>query len=156
MTAIFDPAAENKQNKQALWLDAVLCGYAAGIGQRAILVILAALHSHFSPTITLAPLDSFCDIANVPSPSVDCILDALTTGLQALLITGIAIGFYAKYFRGFRQYLFFAVIISLLLPSTEKYWQNYLLSVVGYLAFAIGSWILIAKFARKNFLAIFW
>lgn len=146
------PALSNKWN---IWLDAVLVGYAAGLGYRALSVILALVHSKWSPVVTLAPLESFSTLANVASPALDVFIEALTTGLQTTLGAAILAGLYAKYFRNFRGYLLFTLAFSLIFPSPERYWQDYVTQAAGYLITGISSWFLVTRLSRFNLLAYF-
>jgi len=150
-----DSSMDGGLTKRNFWLDAVLCGYAAGIGQRALGTVGSAVHCWISPVVTLAPLESFCSLANVLNPALDSIMDALSKGLDCLLVIGILVGIYAKYCKSFRVYLALAIIISLIYPITERYWQDYLVGAVSNLAYFLGAWLLVRHLARQNLLAYF-
>lgn len=137
------------------WLDAILTGYAAGLGSRALQVVYSAVHAKISPVVTLAPLEGFCTFANVLSPSANTIMDAFTRGIQSVLLAGIMAGLYAKYFKSVRGYLLFGLAVSLIYPSTDRYWQDYLIDVLNYLLFFIGAWLLIKRAGKQNLLAYF-
>src|SRR4030095_7962145 len=109
--------------------------------------------AYFSPVATLAPIKSICVLANVLNPSCDVILDALSAGISFLLLSGVLIGLYAKYFRSVRSYLLLVALVSLLYPSTEKYWQDYVLGVDINFIYAAGTCLLIAKLGRQNVVA---
>jgi hypothetical protein len=142
-------------SRRDFWLDAILSGYAFGLGSRALLVIYAAIHAKISPVVTLAPLESLTTYANVLSPALDSLMDGLTRGVQALLMSGILAGIYAKYFRSVRGFILFAVTVSLIYPSTDRYWQDYLIDALNYLMYFAGTWLFLKKVARQNLLAYF-
>jgi hypothetical protein len=154
-TAIAGETREERAARFDFWMDAVLIGYSFGVGQRALTVVWSALHAYISPVATLAPIKSICALANVLNPSFDVFLDAVSAGISFLLLCGVLIGLYAKYFRSVRSYLLLAALVSLLYPSTEKYWQDYALSVVINFIYAVGTWLLIAKLGRQNLVAYF-
>jgi hypothetical protein len=137
------------------WLDAILAGYAAGLGSRALQVVYSAVHAKISPVVTLAPLDGFCTFANVLSPAANTIMDAFTRGIQSVLLAGVMAGIYAKYFKSVRGYLLFSLAASLIYPSTDRYWQDYLIDVVNYLLFFVCTWTLIKRAGKQNLLAYF-
>jgi hypothetical protein len=146
-----DPA-DNGKTQWDFWLDAVLAGYAAGIGTKAFITLLAAIHSYISPVVTLAPLASFCALANVSSPALDSVMDATTKGLQLVLLAAIAAGVYAKYFRSFRMYALVAILVSFIHPSVERYWQDYVLGVASDLFYLLLGYVFVVKIARFNIL----
>ncbi len=154
-TAIAADTREERSKRFNFWLDAVLIGYAFGIGQRALVVVWSAVHAYISPVATLAPIKSVCTLANVLNPAFDVFLDALSGGVSFLLLCGVLIGLYAKYFRSVKGFLILAAIVSLIYPSTEKYWQDYVLAVIINFAYVVGTWLFIAKLARQNLLAYF-
>jgi hypothetical protein len=118
-------------------------------------VLLAALHANISPVVTISPLDSFCSVVNVFSPSIDALIDGCSRGLQFLLASGILVGLYAKYLQKFKHYFCAALLLSLLMPSTERYWQDYVIGVISDLSSFLFLWLFMAKFARHNLLAYF-
>jgi hypothetical protein len=137
------------------WQDAVLVGFAAGIGQKAINVLLSYGHSVISPNVTTASLDAFCKLSNAYSPSLDALMDSLSWGIYCLLAAGILVGLYAKYCRSFYFYLGLITILSVLHPLSEKYWQDYLIDAVGLFINLLCVYLFITKFARQNLLAYF-
>jgi hypothetical protein len=154
-TGLISTNARERRSKLDFWLDAVLVGYAVGIGLRVITVLLASLHTVISPAVSVSALDSFCKLVNVHSCSLDSIIDALLNGVQVLLGVGFVAGFCARYLKTFKRYALVTVIISLLLPGTEKYWQDYLLWVVNYLSLGLLAWPIVVILARQNFIAYF-
>ncbi|SRR5579875_712237 len=149
-----EPDADPGTQKQ-IWIDAVLIGYAAGIGSRALTVLYSAAHLVISPVVTLAPLESFCGFANVLSPTVDVLMDSCTRGLQITLTAAVLAGLYAKYFRSVGGYLLFGLAISLIYPLTDRYWQDYLLDAASYILYFLTTWVTISMLARQNMLAYF-
>lgn len=145
----------SQKRQRDFWLDATLAAYAFGIGYRALTVSFAALHTYISPTVSIAPLDSFCTLINVASPSLDTILDAISKAMQLLLSVSILVGLYAKYIGSFRHYLLLSTLLSLVLPSADKYWQNYLIDAASYFCSFMFTWLFVRRIGRKNLLAYF-
>jgi hypothetical protein len=139
--------------KRDFWLDAVLAGYAAGIGWRALIILSSAIHAQVSPVVTMSPLESFCRIVNVYNPAFDTLLDSLTWGMYFLLVAGVTVGIYAKYSRNFGYYVAFCLMISLLYPLSDRYLQDYVTDATSYFVFLLAAWLFIYKFARTNLLA---
>ncbi|HEY9868199.1 MAG TPA: hypothetical protein V6D08_03245 [Candidatus Obscuribacterales bacterium] len=154
-TAISGDSAAERAARLEFWLDATLAGYAFGIGYTALTVISAAIHSWWSPVVALAPLSKFCNLANVFNPSLDVFTDALSRAVSFILLCGVLVGLYAKYFRSARGYLLLALLVSLSYPSTDKYWQDYIVDAAAFFVYALGVWVLIARVARQNLLAYF-
>lgn len=144
---------DSKTVKRDFWLDAILVGYSAGVGWRALIIFSSAIHALVSPIVTMSPLEGFCRIANVYNPAFDTLLDSLTWGMYFLLVAGVTAGIYAKYSRNFAYFLAFAFMISLLYPLSDRYWQDYLVDAASYIVFLLGVWLFIYKFARTNLLA---
>ena len=138
--------APSKRSEMAvnrhIWLDASLIGYAMGIGLQALLILLEALTGRFSPQIAMAPLENIAYFANLSDPSISVIFGAFSQGLEFLFAMSILAGLYAKYIRNFRVYLVFALIVSLIFPSANRYWQIMRLSLLELLFafFSYGWW----------------
>jgi hypothetical protein len=154
-TGLISNNSKERRDKFNFWLDAVLVGYAAGIGLRAIVIVLSYIHSLISPTVSVSSLDSFCELANVNSCSFGTVLDGIIRGTQFLLSTGLMAAFCAKYLRSFWRYAAVVLVISLISPLTEKYWQDYLLWAIDYIVIGLAAWPVVAKLARQNFIAYF-
>lgn len=138
-----------------IWLDAALVGLAVGIGWQALSIGAALARCSFSPELTSAPMENTCYLVNFLDPAIAMLLDAIHEGCQFPFAIAIVMGLYAKYVRGFRNYLIIALIFSLAYPSADKYLQNYLINVVWNFSSCLLLWLLIAKFARENFAAYF-
>lgn len=147
--------ADKGRTQWNFWVDAVLVGFAVGIGTKAFVTLMAILHAYFSPVVTMAPLATFCAMTNVSSPALDSIMDGLTRGLQLVLLAAICAGLYAKYFRSFKMYLVIAILVSLIHPSTERYWQDYVVGIVSDLFYLLLGYLFAVKIARFNILAYF-
>ncbi len=146
---------EEKAASLNIWLDATIIGFAVGLGQRVVWIILGQIRSQISPTISMAPLDNLCGLANILNPSVSTVLDAVSRGVSLIFAAAILIGIYMKYMRGPRNYVLFALAVSFIFPSQDRFWQDYVVDVVNYLiTFAI-VYFLVSKLARENLLAYF-
>jgi hypothetical protein len=88
-------------------------------------------------------------------PAIAILLDSLHEGFQFPFAVAIVMGLYAKYLRNFRNYVIITLIFSLVYPIGDKYWQNYLIDASWNFSSCMMLYILIAKFARENFLAYF-
>jgi hypothetical protein len=146
---------EEKAASLDIWLDATIIGFAVGLGQRFVWIILGQIRSQISPTISMAPLDNLCGLANILNPSVSTVIDAVSRGVSLIFAAAILIGIYMKYLRGARNYFLFAVAVSFIFPSQDRFWQDYVVDVANFLlTFAI-VYFLVSKLARENLLAYF-
>lgn len=148
-----DPA--EKATSANIWIDATIIGFVVGLGQRVIWIVLGWMRSQISPTISMAPLDALCGLVNIYNPSVSTVLDAVVRGVTLVFGVAIVIGIYLKYLRTARNYFIFAIAISFLFPSQDRYWQDYVLDVLNYLLTFGIAYFLITKLARENLLAYF-
>jgi Type II CAAX prenyl endopeptidase Rce1-like len=146
---------EEKALSLNIWLDATIIGFVVGLGQRVLWIVLGLIRSHISPTISMAPLDALCGLVNIFNPSVSTVLDAVTRGVTLVFASAICIGIYLKYLRRARNYFIFAVIVSFLFPSPDRYWQDYVVDVINYLVTFGIIYFLVSKLARENLLAYF-
>jgi hypothetical protein len=72
-----------------------------------------------------------------------------------VFVAAIAMGIFLKYLRRPRNYLLFALVISFIFPSPDRYWQDYVLDVLNYLLTFGIIYVFVAKLARENLLAYF-
>ena len=152
----FAPAnAVEKRSTSNLWLDAILIGFSAGLGQRAVWLLLASIRAHISPSVSMAQLDGLCSLANLVNPSLSTTLDAVNSGVWAILIVAIIIGISSKYLRSYRNFIIFAIAVSLIFPSQQRYWQDYVVTASADLIFLIGALIFVTRLARENLIAYF-
>lgn len=152
----FLPAdAAEKSTSLNIWLDATIVGFTFGLGQRVIWIALGFLRSQISPTISMAPLDALCGLVNIFNPSVSTVLDAIARGVTLVFITAITIGIYLKYLHGRRNFLLFALAFSLIIPSPDRYVQDYVVDVLNYLLAFGFIYVFVARLARENLLAYF-
>ncbi|MBS1956834.1 MAG: CPBP family intramembrane metalloprotease [Cyanobacteria bacterium SZAS-4] len=152
----FLPAdAAEKATSANIWIDATIIGFVVGLGQRVIWIALGWMRSQISPTISMAPLDALCGLVNIYNPSVSTVLDAVVRGVTLVFGVAIVIGIYLKYLRTTRNYFIFAIAISFIFPSQDRYWQDYVVDVLNYLLTFGIAYFLISKLARENLLAYF-
>jgi hypothetical protein len=149
------PKASSAQETKMLWIDGILAGLAVGIGYNAFQVLWSYLHKLISPVVSLTPLSSICSLTNVFSPALDAGVDALTYGFLCVLGAAIIAGVCAKYLPTQRSFFLVALFLSLVAPSTTRYWQDYLLDVLSNLFNFFISWLFVRKLGKNNFLAYF-
>ncbi|MFN8553959.1 MAG: hypothetical protein U0103_20990 [Candidatus Obscuribacterales bacterium] len=154
-TTFLPAGPEEKSVSLNIWLDATIIGFVIGLGQRVLWIALGLLRSHISPTISMAPLEVLCGLVNIFNPSVSTVLDAVTRGMTLVFASAICIGIYFKYLRTARNYFIFALVVSFIFPSPDRYWQDYLIDVVNYLVTFAIIYFLVSKLARENLLAYF-
>ncbi|MBI4534620.1 MAG: hypothetical protein HY711_11810, partial [Candidatus Melainabacteria bacterium] len=150
--------ADDKDNgftKRNLWLDAVLVGYALGLGFLALHTLSTHVFALISPNLTVADQGAFCAMANVSSPALATIMTSVSRGVGFVVFAGVSAGLYAKYCRNFKVYLLLSVLFSLIYPCTARYWQDYLVNVLVYLAWCFMLWLMVAKLGRQNLVAYF-
>jgi Type II CAAX prenyl endopeptidase Rce1-like len=138
-----------------IWFDATIIGFAVGLGQRVVWIAMGRLRSEISPTISMAPLDALCGLVNVINPSVSTVLDAIARGVTLVFAAAIMVGIYMRYLRHGRTYVLFALIVSFILPSQDRFWQDYIVDVANYLITFGIAYVLVTKLARENLLAYF-
>jgi len=154
-TTFVPTSAAEKATSAALWIDATILAFSLSLSLRALAVLLGARESILSPSVTVAPLENVCYLANLVAPSVSTIIDAVSRGLLAVLVAAILVGLYVKYLRSPKKYFLFAIFVSLILPCTTRYWQDYIFEVATYLTWTIVGFFFISKLARDNLMAYF-
>jgi hypothetical protein len=154
-TTFVPKSAAEKQTSANLWIDATILAFSLSLGLRAVGLLVSAQASRLSPAVTIAPLDNVCYLANLIEPSISTIIDAVSRGLLGVLVPAILVGLYVKYLRSPKLYFLFALVVSLILPSNARYWQDYVFDVVVYLTWAAVAYFFISKLARDNLMAYF-
>lgn len=154
--AVFAPADSSERSQQKLlWLDGLIIAYsyiALNWCSGQIFGWLVDIWSPAAPQAWLAPV---CSIANVWSPTLTFLSDAIYQGTQRLLVVPIYIGLYAKYLRRFPNFLIFIVLQTLIMSSDSRYWQNYALTCASTIIENLILWVFIARVARNNPTAYF-
>ncbi len=145
---------EMASNRQ-MWLDAALVGYAVGVGWQAFNVIFAYMRFKFSPEVVSSALEGTSYLVNFFNPALAIICDAFSNGIEFVFAAAIAVGLYAKFIRSFGLYFWLTLLLSLIFPSGERYWQEYALQACSYFVSSMILWLLVAKLARENLAAYF-
>jgi Type II CAAX prenyl endopeptidase Rce1-like len=154
-TSITPARGKEMSTNRQIWLDAALIGLAIGTLWQSLNVLTAFARNSFSPELASAPMEMTCHLVNFMDPAIEILISSLHEGFQFPFAVAIVMGLYAKYLRNFRNYLIITLIFSLAYPVGDKYWQNYLIDASWNFSSCMVLYILIAKFARENFLAYF-
>jgi hypothetical protein len=154
-TSITPTRGKEMSTNRQIWFDAALIGLAIGTAWQSLNVLTALARHYFSPDLASAPMEMTCYLVNFMDPAIAMLLDSLHEGFQFPFAVAIVMGLYAKYLRNFRNYLIITLIFSLAYPIADKYWQNYLIDASWNFASCLLLYVLIAKFARENYLAYF-
>jgi hypothetical protein len=154
-TSITPTRGKEMSTNRQIWLDAALIGLAIGTSWQSLNVLTALARHSFSPELASAPMEMTCYLVNFMDPAIAILLDSLHEGFQFPFAVAIVMGLYAKYLRNFRNYVIITLIFSLVYPIGDRYWQNYLIDASWNFSSCMMLYILIAKFARENFLAYF-
>lgn len=154
-TSFFPSTPQEKASSLNLWLDATILGFAVGMGLRLVWILLGHIHHLISPTVTVAPLDNLCNLVNLINPSLSTTIDAFSWGTRFLFAAAILVGVYSKYLRTPRGYIIFALAVSLIFPSQERFWQDYIIDVVNYWILFGAAYLFVTRLARENLLAYF-
>ena len=151
--ATFAPReAEEREAHRHIWLDAVLISYGTIAFLALCDFIIGQIRIAISPAVQEASLESICSMLNTFFPSLNVIVEAITSGIGILIIAPICAGLYAKYCRGVWMYLLFALVCSAISASGQRYWQDFLLDCVWNMVVALVGWLFVAKFAKFNML----
>ncbi|MGH9549262.1 MAG: hypothetical protein ACRD3W_07805, partial [Terriglobales bacterium] len=149
------PGVETASHRQ-LWIDAVLVGYAVGIGDCVLTLAFGSIKALISPAVLVASsLDGIAADANVFDPAIAAMSDSIMRGFYIVFITAILVGLYAKFLHRFRNYVLFGVVTSLLGVSYYKYWQDAAIDFASYMIAFVASWFIVTRIARENILAYF-
>jgi len=152
LSATFAPDDDQRQVHRNIWLDGVLLAYAAVALPWCIEVVSGYVTLMVSPAEQEASLGTVVALANTFIPSISIIVDALSRGMDCLVLVPIVAGFYAKYLKKFWRFLIFALIINSIMTSGERYWQDYAVENIVFFIDAVCCWLFIAKLARNNVL----
>jgi hypothetical protein len=153
LVATFRPGGEDRRTHRQIWLDAVLLAFTVVAVSWALDAISTHVQVMVSPAEQESGLGAVAALANTFIPSISIFVDALSRGIDFLIVVPILAGFYAKYLKQFWRYLLFAVVVNCIVTSGERYWQDY---VIDNVLFAINSvlvWLFVVKLARRNLLA---
>jgi hypothetical protein len=153
---LFSPSDEiTRKERWELWFDAVLVTVAAGSVHVLIIAAQTFARAQISPRVPLDAPSTICAIINVASPSFDFLYDALTGGLNILLIVILVAGLYRRYCRNFYVYMAVAAIFVLINFSYHRYWQDYLLDVISNYALLLLAWFATVRLIGLNPLTYF-
>ena len=153
--SVFRPSKELVGQTRVLWFDGALAAYLGLACAAASYQINLWLEAKYSPDVLTAPLSFVSDLASSFSPSLVKTIDALMIGFVFMVLAPVVRGIYLKYIRSFKMYCLVSIPFVLIMVSTVKYWQTYLLEAGYYIAFMIGAFLWFKYCARNNPIAYF-
>jgi hypothetical protein len=152
----FSPEGKGEtESHRQLWIDAVLIGFAASLGDHALSLLASQLHAHVSPVVSIAALKEFADYVNLFEPSLEALMDSIPRGLYFVFVTACMVGIYAKFLRRFSYYLVFGLVASLVTVSSYKYAQDAFVDLITFSVSYLMCWIIVVRLAKENLLAYF-
>lgn len=146
----------NFKKQRDFWLDAFLI---SGI-YSAVIAVLSVVWSltrfHFGHTVRMntdyMPINS---LANTIWPELELVSNLLQSLLLAPLSVALLIGF-AQNFKitKLSRFLPVALIILAITFSSERYWQDYLISLSFALLLSVSAWIFLTRGIKRNPLSL--
>jgi hypothetical protein len=153
---IFEPKdKQSKLERRSVWLDSLIVAAAFNSVHLLIETVSSSLKMAISPEVPIVSLDTICSLANISWPNVDIIMDTLTSGIVALLVVAIGLSLYRKYCRNFIIFFAFTVLYNLIMYSSVRHWQDYIIDVgSGCLSLSL-VWIAVTTLINLNPLTYF-
>jgi hypothetical protein len=145
--------AEQKKVRLNMWYDAALIGYTSLAFSMIVGQLQGLVSRAISPSVPVDSIGSIAGLTMVYVPVAEVILDAVKTAPFGLCMVIVIVGMAAKFAPGFFRVFIFGLAIVLIMPSAERYWQDYMISAVYSLLMFLYSYVLIAQLCRTNFLA---
>jgi len=138
--------------RRSMWMDASLVAYgtlafASIVGQLESLVSRA-----ISPTVPFDSIGQIADLTEVYVPIIEVTLNAFKMMPFALCAAVLTAGLAAKFTPGFWRIFGAAVFFILVMPSGERYWQDYLIQVVEGVLLFLYFYVFAVKLARTNYI----
>ncbi|MBX9573595.1 MAG: CPBP family intramembrane metalloprotease, partial [Candidatus Obscuribacterales bacterium] len=152
---VFRPYREHARETRVLWFDGALAAYVGLAGLAALYQVLMWCEARFSPDVLTAQLSFVSDLTGTFTFGFGKLLDALIVGFLFVSIAPSVRGLYLKYIRSFKVYCVVALIFSLILTSTVKYWQSFVLEAVYYFGVLILAYLWVKHCGRNNPIAYF-
>lgn len=153
--SVFRPYREHARETRILWFDGAMAAYVGLAVLAGVYQILIFCESKFSPDVLTAPLSFVSDLTGQFSFCSGKILDALIVGFVFVCVAPSVRGLYLKYVRSFKVYAVVALVFSLILTSTVRYWQSFLLESIYYFVVLILAFLWVKYCARSNPIAYF-
>lgn len=147
---------ECKIAQMSLWIDGIIAGYASFLVVAIISTIFSPMEAHFSQDVQQESFSRIYEIANVSSPTLEILLDAIQNGIKMILAAPIIAGVYAKFCpKGFPMYIAVIITAAAITLSSKTHWQEITLGILEITLIASWLWIWMVKLARQNVLAYF-
>ena len=146
-------SSHNQQSvteRRKFWLNSWLIALSVVSFHSFINTVSDALHARFSPGCPIESLGTICVLANIASPSLAIILDALSSTLNQLMMVAIFAGLYKRFCSGFTMYAIFIIALNLITNSATRYWQDYAIDVITSCIWELAIWYFIVKIIRLN------
>lgn len=143
------PPPDRRAEARALWIDAAFAAYGLFAVSSAIGVLSALLSGQYSPEVQLQSFQAIVANTEFSSPALDKVMGAFSYGFILLCLAPVGAGLYLKYLRSFGRYFIAMFCILLIVESTTKYWQDYLVEV-GVGSCGILIFYLWAKYLARN------
>ncbi len=141
--------------EKSFWLKSWLIAFSVIFVHAFINALSDLCRARFSPGCPRESLSSICALSNVFSPFLAIFIDAISTGLNQLMLVGILSGLYKRYCSRFSIYVIFVLICNLITYSSARYWQDYLIDVAASSVWEISIWYFIVRIIGVNPLAYF-
>jgi hypothetical protein len=146
---------EERNERRRIWVDSLIIAVAYIAVHMFITTSASWLKALVSPNVPQDYLASICSLANVYSPTVDLLRDTFSGGFNQLTMVAVFTALYKKYCRNFWYFLGFALVLRMVMLSSERYWQDYTIDVTSSLLCLILAWFVIKKLAGYNPLVYF-
>ncbi len=154
--AVFRPHnRENQGVQRSMWVDGALAGYAYVAIIEFVAQTAGVLRTHFSPEVQQSGLATVSSLLNLQFPPIDSLISAPVDGVRELLMTCIAVGFYARFCPSAKVYFAVMSLVALAGSIGNRHYQDVLISFASAMAVAILNWYFIARVAKTNPVAYF-
>lgn len=149
----FKPASEEERNYgKQVWIDALVFGYSASALMVGLDQILDFLRAGFAPSASIASFTTITEASMVFSPTVDFFYQTVALTLVGILCIPVGVGLYAKFGRTWPRFMFGVTLAAMISYASNRYWQSFLLDVLGFAFTALLSFGIVKYIVRGNVL----
>ena len=145
--------AEHRKARVALWYDAALISYTSLAFSITVTQLQGLVSRAISPSVPIGDVGTIASLTGVYVPVVEALLDAAKMAPVGLALIVVIVGMSARFAPGFWRIFALSLVLNLIMPSAERYWQDYVITVGQNLLVSLGMYVLVVKLARNNILA---
>lgn len=144
---------EEEEYAAAVWSDAAIFGYSATALMTGIDRLAESAQCYLSPSAPIADFSTVIEASAVFSPAIDFTVQSLALTLVSVMCVPVVVGLFARFCKKSHYFVVLSVCGSLMLYAGTRYWQSYVIDVIGCAGTVLMFYFLIRYVAKNNVLA---